>query len=303
MKPKGSGLVEHWTVSDAVTWIAFRTEPEDAPPTIIADPGTARFMSPEVMGALLARAEGNPRGWPNPDEIVRLPRWPAGNTEEFPPYRVRLIVKRWMRETRLNGQELLTYAYAEQKRYARELAEQSEQQSKYKIALDDLNLAAASGQISVRGRPCVTREAPQSPPLRELIPSNYFDEPRRVDLSGRFGIRDDGEGFVWLHDPGPFFYDVQLSAADVRKRWPKPQPKELPAPSHAMLKAWWRDYVAEHHDPDTHPTVPQQKLAASEYFGAKGFSVPSDQRLKKLRSAPPTPPHWSEKGRPPKINR
>ena len=303
MASKKSAMVEHWTVSDAVTWIAFRTEPEAAPHTIIAEPGTARFMSPEIMGALLARAEGNPKGWPKPGEVVRTPRWPAGYSEDFPPHRVRIIVKRWIRETQLDGPELLSHAYAEQRRYARELVEQSKQQSQYKIALNELNVAAASGQISVRGRPCIRRELPQSPPLRVLIPSTYFDEPRRIDLSGRFGIRDDEEGCGWIHDPGPFFYDVQLSAVDVRKRWPKQRPTKLPPPPQGMLKSWWKNYVVEHNDPDTHPTAEEQKLAATEYFGAQGFSAPSDGRLKGLRANAPTPMHWSEKGRLPKIGR
>lgn len=294
--------VEYWTVPEAVNWIAFRTEPDMAPATIFADPGTARFTSPEIMGALKARAAGDPRSWPPKGVCPRHPTWPQpadGSRPEVAAWRCRAIARRWMREKGLTAPQLLEHADAERMRYAMEQEAETAQQADLAHALDELNSSIATSRIVAWGRPSKTWGPPQSPPLREAIKPSIIDDPRRIDHFGCFCIRYDGGGFEWLHDPGPFFYDIQVRAADIRRNWPIVR-DQLPPPTNSDLRKYWAAYVADNNDPDRHPTVAQQKAAAHDYFKPLGFGAPSDCRLEALRRNPPTPGHWAKAGRMPK---
>ena len=94
---------------------------------------------------------------------------------------------------------------------------QDAQQAALAVALDKLNAAAGSSKFVLRGRPSKSGEPPRSPPLRQPIPPEYFDDPRGINFDGTFSIRYDRTGWDWLHDPGPFFYDCQGDAAEVRR--------------------------------------------------------------------------------------
>ncbi len=208
-----------WSVPQMVNCIAFGTEPGQSPATVVADTGP--FLSPEIMDALEARAAGNPRSWPKRGAYLNYPLWPTEKwcsrkvQPNFSAAHFHANVETWMRQTGSPAPKLLAHARAEQSRYEAELRAHDEQQAALAAALDKLNAAAASSKLKLRGRPSKTPHFPCSPPLRQAIPSEYFDEPRGVSFDGKFGIHYNRTCWDWLHAPGPFFYNCEGYAAEV----------------------------------------------------------------------------------------
>jgi hypothetical protein len=295
-----SGIGKRWTVNEALNWIVFRVEPNYAPTTAI--PRFGPFISANVIAALAARVARNPRTWPRPN-AVEPDRIQFEDFEIAPAYYYRALVRRWITKSGLPASELLDQWTADRERYLETTALMEDQQAKLSAALSEINEAAAASKIMIYGRPADNWQCKSSKP-REVIPAHYIDEIRSVDAWGHlrshyFELDD----ILRLTDQGPFFADVAFDKSDILKNWPKPLPTKLPAPPEAMIKEFWVKYVAQHDDPDKHPTVAQQKLDADDWFKPRAFSRPSDKRMMALRSSPPTPEHWTDRGRPLKTDR
>ena len=93
----------------------------------------------------------------------------------------------------------------------------------------ELNRALAFGELVAEGRPSERHAMPASHKPYESIPAAMIDGRRAVDLFGWCCIQDNGNNFDdWVHDPGPFFYEVRFRISDVQKVWPRSAPG-LPA--------------------------------------------------------------------------
>jgi hypothetical protein len=115
-------------------------------------------------------------------------------------------------------------------------AEQADDDAILDRALEVLNNAVRAGKIVARGRPSSSHARPQAHRPREPIPADVIDELRRIDAAGWCCTRSDTPNFAWLHDEGPFFYDVCLRAADVKGLWPAQIPP---------VDVWMREYATE----------------------------------------------------------
>lgn len=216
--------VELWTVSQAVNWIAFGTNSNEAQPTIQPNIGCGRFMSPEIMGALEAEAAGAPETWPPPGVSLKRPTWPERKEpENFPPEEVRKIVARWKIERDLDAISLYEFALSEKKRYLAEVD-----------ALRQLNSAVQAGKLDAFGRPSGSKETPKAHPPREQISKLAVDEFQQIDGWG--WLRPTLEGGAGYPDvAGPFFYDIRIQASHVRRLWPRLEPslgRFLPQPNY-----------------------------------------------------------------------
>ena len=211
---------QHWHVSDAVLWIVYRTEPNAAPKTIIPDVGNGRMTSKTLMAALKARATGDPRSWPPMVGPVPTPGYPR-DADEAPilAYRVRFVVRRWMKEERLDAVGLFAKASGDLEKYEADVLASNEQQALFSAARRGLNAAARNGLITVLARPSNTWERHESLTERVPVRPTVFDEHRGVDAFG--SIRVGGESdFNFLRDAGPFFHDAIVIIDEVKRIWP-----------------------------------------------------------------------------------
>lgn len=209
-------------------------------------------------------------------------------------------MKRWLRESGQAAPELLKDALASRERWETARALADAQDAEYAEALADLNCQVALGAIKAWGRPSDTYHIPVAHRPREPVPANMIDELRQIDSTGCCRIASGGTGFDWLHDPGPFFYDIRFRMAEVKKQWPGATPEALPPPSRFALREWWRSYLQQHSEPDNRPTTPQQQADANAHFAAIGRRGPTVAEMRALRADPNTPEEWRESGRRPK---
>ena len=141
---------QHWQVNDAVSWIVYRTEPDAAPQTIIPNAGNGRMTSETLMAALQARAARNPRSWPPNSEPVSAHRCLGDALEAgIPAYRVRFVVRRWMREENVDATRLFTKASKSLAKYKADIDASGEQQALFTAAIRALNAAARNGIITI----------------------------------------------------------------------------------------------------------------------------------------------------------
>ena len=204
-----------WNVADTLDWIVIREVPA---PVITSHIERGRATSPNTLAALQARVSGNPREWRGPNCPQMAPAW---------WFRAR--VRQWMRESGLSAPDLLQAALAQRAEFEKVDVLAAEQASRYAAALEMLNNAVRAGRIEARGRPSKSHSTPRAHRPREPIPAGIIDELRRIDFWGQCRIRHDAPGFEWLHDPGPFFYDVCFRVADVMKLWPAKAAADPPA--------------------------------------------------------------------------
>lgn len=172
----------------------------------------------------------------------------------------------------------------------------------YADALIELNNAVALCNITAWGRPSDTYRQSASHRPREPIPANIIDELRQIDPTGCCAIVAGGTHWHWLHDPGPFFYDVRFRVAEVKKQWSAQSGAlvALPRPSRSALGEWWRSYLGKHSEPDKRPNAAQQHADANAHFALLGNRGPTVKAMRALRADPITPPEWRESGRLPK---
>jgi hypothetical protein len=181
------------------------------------------------------------------------------------------------------------------------LSEVEEAHANFAGPLEELNNAAQFNEIELRGRRSPSIKKPRTPPPLERIPGDLIDEHRKVDASGwlRIGLADQISA-EWLHDQGPFFYDVRGHRSDVMKRWRPSNKAKPPVPPLFLLRWWLEEYVPMYPNPEERPTRHKQLAAAEARF--PNNSRPTVKSMQGLRKDPRTPPGWTDPGRRPKSS-
>ena len=317
MADKFPRISQFWTVAEAVNWIAFQTEPEDAPDTIIANPDSDRITDPRLMALLRAVA------FRKPGAPLAMAASRDGETPDTSPATYQALIESWMTDEGLDAKALLEKAEASLLRYRADRIASEQQQALLAAALDEFNDAVQGQALVARGRPSTTRYYDGPPAVREPLPAELIDEPRRISMDGVYSIREDQDGFAWLHDPGPFFRDVVVYAADVRRLWASEPTtaasRSEKAPSITVRRvaavaqdnqgrnaAWpvklalWIAYLRKYQDPDCRPSRGQQKADMTHLLRARKCRAATHADMKLLRAHPATPEEWRERGRKPK---
>lgn len=93
-------------------------------------------------------------------------------------------------------------------------------------ALVKLNQAVASGDYRAEGRPSESHIRPEAHRKYERISRRLFDGLRSIQADNWFCIGHDG-GWEFIHDPGPFYYDVRVRPDDVRQSVTNLEPPPL----------------------------------------------------------------------------
>ncbi len=197
----------YWFASQAVEWIAYGSSPVEMP-----RPHPVWGYNPpaEIMAALEARANG---------QIWRPIAPPYGDFS----WQARARARRIMRDMRMTAAEALGTL-----KNAPALAAHETMQLKQ--ALAKLNQAVASGDYRAEGRPSESHIRPKAHRKYERISRRLFDGLRSIQADNWFCIGHD-QSWEFIHDPGPFYYDVRVRTDDVRQSVTNLEPPP-PAPDY-----------------------------------------------------------------------
>lgn len=143
------------------------------------------------------------------------------------------------------------------------------------------------------------------------IPRSIFADNVSIDLIGTLSVlhgtyKEDWVDDTWLEREVILYWKISFPTHQMLSLWPRPTRKGIQSlstsvpnksrpPSLSALEKTYRDFVAEHVDAGSQPTVAETRQALSAAFPQ--HAPIAVRTIAKLRGSPATPAEWHRPGR------